>query len=110
MQYSWAIAIILVLLIGSCSAGIVIQRRGMRSSMGRNIQIGTTIAIFGILLHNIFWDREIEEIGSRGWTLICTLPAFLICIIISGFLATVFSIRLYRNQAQSGDTSSSQKR
>ena len=96
MQYSWVIASVVVLLIGSCAAGIAIQRSGMRSPLGRNIQIGTTIAILGVLLHNIFWEREINEMASKGWTLIYTLPAFTICVFLSGLLAIVFAVRFRR--------------
>ena len=71
-----------MLLAGTCSAGIAIQRRGIRSPLGRNIQIGTTAAIFAVFLHNIFWEREINDMASKGWTLSYTLPAFLICLLL----------------------------
>ena len=83
-----------MLLAGTCSAGIAIQRRGIRSPLGRNIQIGTTAAIFAVFLHNIFWEREINDMALKGWTLIYTLPAFLICLLLSSlfmiFLASLF--------------------
>ena len=75
-----------MLLVGSCAAVIAIQRSGMRSPLGQNIQIGTTVAILGVLLHNIFWEREINEMASKGWTLLYTMPAFLVCIFVSGVL------------------------
>lgn len=96
MQHSWAIVTVAVLLIGSCAAGIAIQRKGTNSPIGRNIQIGTTIAILAVFLHNIFWEREINEMASKGWTLIYTLPAFLVCVSVSGILAIMFAVRFRR--------------
>jgi len=75
----------------------------MRSLLGRNIQIGTTVAIFAVFLHNIFWESEINEMASKGWTLIYTMPAFLICIFLSGVLVTVFAVRSRRLRRQAGD-------
>ena len=60
MQYSWMIATILVLLVGSGAAGIAIKRKGVKSPWGAMIQVGTTGAIVGVFLHNIFWEREIN--------------------------------------------------
>ena len=85
-----------MLLIGSCAAGIAIQLRGTGSPSGRNIQIGTTIAILAVFLHNVSWEREINEMASKGWTLIYTFPAFLISVFLSGFLAMVFAVRFRR--------------
>ncbi|MBK1829520.1 hypothetical protein JIN77_02185 [Verrucomicrobiaceae bacterium R5-34] len=96
MQYSWVIATILVLLIGSGAAGVAIERKGMKSPLGAMIQIGTTVAIVGVLFHNIFWEREINQMASKGWTLIYTFPAFLICVVISGGLAIGFLVRSRR--------------
>lgn len=103
MQYSWAIASVITLLVGSCAAGIAIQRSGMRSPLGLNIQIGTTVVILGVLLHNIFWEREINEMASKGWTLLYTLPAFLVCIFLSAVLAIVFAVRSRRLRSKGGD-------
>ena len=103
MQYSWAIASVITLLVGSCAAGIAIQRSGMRSPLGQNIQIGTTVAILGVLLHNIFWEREINEMASKGWTLLYTLPPFLVCIFLSSVLAIVFAVRSRRLRSQGND-------
>ena len=97
MQYSWAIASVIVLLAGTCSAGIAIQRRGIRSPLGRNIQIGTTAAIFAVLLHNIFWEREINDMASKGWTLSYTLPAFLICLLLSSLIMIVLAVLFRRH-------------
>ena len=93
MQYSWLIVTILVLLVGSCAAGIAIKRRGMDSLLGLLIQIGTTVAIVGVLLHNIFWEREVNQMASKGWTLFYTFPVFLVCGVISTGLAVSFLIR-----------------
>ncbi len=103
MQYSWAIASVVVFLTGSCAAVIAIHRCGMRSLLGRNIQFGTTVAIFAVFVHNIFWEREINEMASKGWTLLYTMPAFLICIFLSGVLATVFAVRSRHFRRQPGD-------
>lgn len=103
MQYSWAIASVAVLLTGSCAAVIAIQRSGMHSLLGRNIQIGTTVAIFAVFLHNIIWEREINEMASKGWTLLYTMPALLICILLSGVLATVFAVRSRQLRRQADD-------
>ena len=99
MQYSWVIAIILVLLIGSGAAGIAIGCKGMKSPLGAMIQFGTAIAIVGVFLHNMYWEREINQMASKGWTLIYTFPAFLICLVISGGLAIGFFVRSRRIQA-----------
>src|SRR6478735_6897395 len=96
MQYSWVIATFLVRLIGSSAAGIAIQRRGMKSSLGAMIQICTTVGIVGVFFHNIFWEREINQMASKGWTLIYTFPAFVICLVISGGLAIAFLVRSHR--------------
>ena len=104
MQYSWAIASVVVLLVGSCAAGIAIQRKGTNLPLGRNIQIGTTIVILAVFLHNIFREREINEMASKGWTLIYTLPAFLICLALSGSLAILFAVRFRRYGSRAGDS------
>ena len=96
MQCSWMIATILVLLVGSGAAGIAIKRKGVKSPWGAMIQVGTTGAIVGVFLHNIFWEREINQMASKGWTLIYTFPAFLICLVISGGLAIGFLVRSRR--------------
>ncbi len=75
----------------------------MRSPLGLNIQIGTTVVILGVLLHNIFWEREINEMASKGWTLLYTLPAFLVCIFLSAVLAIVFAVRSRRLRSKGGD-------
>ena len=93
MQYSWAIASVIVLLTGTCAAGVATLRIRKRSPLGRNIQISTTVAIFVVFLHNVFWEREINEMASKGWTLIYTLPAFSICILLSGVLTIIFAAR-----------------
>jgi hypothetical protein len=104
MQYSWAIACVVVLLVGSCAAGIVIYRSKMLAQLGRDIQIATTISIFGVLLHNIFWERQINEMASKGWTLLYTIPAFLVCILVSGLLAIAFTVRSRRFRSQVNDS------
>lgn len=109
MQYSWAIASVVVLLVGSCAAGIAIQRNGATSPLGRNIQIGTTIAILAVFLHNVFWEREINEMASKGWTLIYTFPAFLICLALSGSLAILFAVRFRRYGNHAGDSPTAQE-
>jgi|APTNR8051073442_1049403.scaffolds.fasta_scaffold70328_2 hypothetical protein len=103
MQYAWAIASVVVLLAGSCAAGMAIHRSGMGWRLGRNIQMGTTAAIFAVLLHNLYWEREINEMASKGWTLLYTAPAFLICVLLSGVLAIVFAVRSRRLRGQAGD-------
>jgi len=92
-----------VLLIGTCAAGIAIQRKGTNSPLGRNIQISTTIAILAVFIHNIIWEREINEMASKGWTLIYTFPAFLICVAVSGILAIVFAVRFRRCRNDAGN-------
>lgn len=105
MQYSWAIACVVVLFIGIVAAGIAIQRKGKKSPLGRNIQIATTIAILTVFLHNIIWEREINEMASKGWTLIYTLPAFLVSVVVSGILAIVFAVRFRRSLNEGDDRS-----
>ncbi len=103
MQYSWAIASVIVLLTGTSAAGVAILRMGRRSPLGRNIQIGTTVAIFLVVLHNVFWEREINEMASKGWTLIYTFPAFSICILLSGLLTIIFAARFRRQLRYESD-------
>jgi ABC-type polysaccharide/polyol phosphate export permease len=65
--------------------------------LGRNIQIGTTAAIIAVFLHNILREREVNDMASKGWTLIYTLPAFLICVLFSILIAIVLAIRFRRH-------------
>jgi hypothetical protein len=76
----------------------------MLAQLGRDIQIATTISIFGVLLHNIFWERQINEMASKGWTLLYTIPAFLVCILVSGLLAIAFTVRSRRFRSQVNDS------
>ena len=110
MQYSWAIACVAVLLVGIGAAGIAFLCKGTKSPLGRNIQIGTTIAILAVFLHNIIWEREINEMASKGWTLIYTFPAFLICVSVSGILAIGFAVRFRRSRIQAGDAPTNKKK
>ena len=93
MEHSWAITTFAALIIGTAAAQIAQQRSGGLSSLGVKIQIGTTLGIIAILIHNIFWEREINQMASKGWTLIYTFPAFLICFVISGILAILLVIK-----------------
>ncbi len=96
LQHSWAFAIFLLTVAGTTAAFLTVGRSRMRIGLSAKIQFATTAAIFFVLLHNIYWEREITEIASRGWTLLVTFPAFLICFAMSFILAIAFTIRARR--------------
>ena len=88
MQYAWAAVTVIFLLAGTTVA-FMSKQKILRSK----IQFWTTVAIFVVLLHNIYWERDVNQMTSKGWTLFYTLPSFLICFCLSLILYIVFKIR-----------------
>jgi hypothetical protein len=92
MQYSWASAIVIIMLLGTVAAFVSPRSTRRKLSTSFWIQVGTTVAIAAVLGHNVFWERTLNPQASRGWTLLYTLPAFLICFTLSVVLAIVFAV------------------
>ena len=92
-QYSWGIAIGLLTVVGTIAAVVAFPRSEKRRSLSAKIQFATTAAIFLVFVHNIWWENEIHEAASRGWTLLYTFPPFLICSAASIILTVAFTIR-----------------
>ena len=96
MQCSWAVAIIVIFVLGTAVSLFAAARGPAESRLAGLVQAGTTIAIAIVVIHNVYWERNIGALG--GWTALYTFPAFLICFPISITLAMGFAIRGRRNK------------
>jgi hypothetical protein len=98
MQYTWSALIIGIATFG-ISTSLAIQAIGRSRIRAIWGMLATFLGICLVTLHNIFWERSLNENASKGWTLLYTLPTAAVCLVFV-ILATIVMFRIWPNRVR----------
>lgn len=101
MENTWSILIIIVGIAGLITALVTGRNKGPTAS----IKISSIVILLALLvfLHNIYWERFTNEMASKGWTLIYTLPSWFIVSLIHAIYILINLVKSKRIKNQDTD-------